>query len=131
MRPDSRSVTLRCASCHDPQVDPIYPREYSGLSSFFDDIEEWGLCSHFTRSVPTPALALPTAKQEQRLGERDSDVRAAEERLIERDAALEDSKQLREALRRVNNACPISPSLQRIVDAALAKEAQDANLQGD
>ena len=44
------------------------------------------------------------------------------------EAALEVNKQLREALRRVNNACPILPSLQRIVDAALgAKEAQNGH----
>ena len=33
------------------------------VSAFFDNIDESGLYSHFTRATPTPALSLPTAEQ--------------------------------------------------------------------
>ncbi|MCP3915696.1 MAG: DUF1549 domain-containing protein [bacterium] len=74
-------LTVACARCHDHKFDPISQRDYYELSSFFDDIDESGLYSHFTRSVPTPALDLPTGEQEARLPELEEGVRRAEARL--------------------------------------------------
>ncbi|MCK5943744.1 MAG: DUF1553 domain-containing protein, partial [Planctomycetes bacterium] len=54
-----------CARCHDHKFDPVSQREYYALSAFFDNVDESGLYSHFTRATPTPALALPTPSQQQ------------------------------------------------------------------
>ncbi len=56
-------LTIGCARCHDHKFDPVTQREYYELSAFFNNIDESGLYSHFTRATPTPALSLVTAKQ--------------------------------------------------------------------
>jgi hypothetical protein len=56
-------MTVGCARCHDHKFDPVTQREYYQLSAFFDNIDESGLYSHFTRATPTPALSLPSAQQ--------------------------------------------------------------------
>ncbi|HEB54232.1 MAG TPA: DUF1549 domain-containing protein, partial [bacterium] len=56
-------MTMACARCHDHKFDPIRIDEYYALSAFFDNIDECGLYSHFTRATPTPALSLPTPQQ--------------------------------------------------------------------
>ena len=72
-------LTVACARCHDHKFDPISQRDFYELGSFFDDIDESGLYSHFTSSVPTPALDLPNAEQATRLAELVADVLKAEE----------------------------------------------------
>ena len=74
-------LTVACARCHDHKFDPITQRDYYALSSFFDDIDESGLYSHFTSSVPTPALDLPTGDQEAELARLEAEICAAEEQL--------------------------------------------------
>jgi len=51
-------LTLECARCHDHKYDPIAQRDYYSLTAFFDNIDESGLYSHFTRATPTPTLLL-------------------------------------------------------------------------
>jgi len=52
-------LTLECARCHDHKYDPITQKNYFGLFSFFNNIDESGQTSHFTRAVPVPAMDLP------------------------------------------------------------------------
>jgi len=56
-------LTLGCARCHDHKYDPIPQRDYYSLAAFFNNIDESGLYSHFTRAIPTPALPLWNATQ--------------------------------------------------------------------
>lgn len=58
-------LTLECARCHDHKTDPITQREYYSLHAYFNSIDEWGMY-HDSSRVPTPALLLPTAEQEER-----------------------------------------------------------------
>ncbi|MDG1898971.1 MAG: DUF1549 domain-containing protein, partial [Phycisphaerales bacterium] len=60
-------LTTECARCHDHKFDPLSQREYYELGAFFDDIEESGLYSHFTRATPTPTLLLTTAESEKEI----------------------------------------------------------------
>ena len=62
-------LTLECCRCHDHKYDPLSQTEYYQLTSFFDNVDEAGLYSYFTESVPTPTLLLPDAAQAQRIGE--------------------------------------------------------------
>ena len=51
-------LTLECARCHDHKYDPITQKNYYEMFAFFNNIDESGLYSHFTRAVPAPALLL-------------------------------------------------------------------------
>ena len=51
-------MTLGCARCHDHKYDPVTQRDYYSLFAFFNNIDESGLYSHFTRATPTPTLLL-------------------------------------------------------------------------
>ena len=60
-------LTYECCRCHNHKYDPLSQEEYYQLSAFFDNIDEAGLYSYFTPSIPTPTLTLPTPAQEQQL----------------------------------------------------------------
>jgi len=51
-------LTMECARCHDHKFDPISQKDFYQFTSFFNNIDESGLYSHFTRTAPTPALFL-------------------------------------------------------------------------
>ncbi|MFK7741804.1 MAG: DUF1553 domain-containing protein [Planctomycetota bacterium] len=77
-------MTMGCARCHDHKFDPISAKDYYALSSFFDDIDESGLYSHFTRSIPTPSLALRKPGQKARESDWVQKLAAAERELDDR-----------------------------------------------
>ena len=51
-------LTMECTRCHDHKYDPVTQKDYFSLSAFFNNIDEAGLYSYFTGSVPTPTLEL-------------------------------------------------------------------------
>jgi mono/diheme cytochrome c family protein len=57
-------LTLDCTRCHDHKFDPLTQKDYYGLFSMFQNIDESGQTSHFTQAAPVPALNLPTDAQE-------------------------------------------------------------------
>ena len=71
-------LTLECARCHDHKYDPISQRNYFGLFSFFNNIDESGQTSHFTNAVPVPALDLPLPQQQAELERLAQEINAAE-----------------------------------------------------
>ena len=62
-------LTMECTRCHDHKYDPLTQKDYYSMSAFFSNIDESGLYSFFTPSVPTPTLELPTEAQEKALTE--------------------------------------------------------------
>lgn len=60
-------LTFECARCHDHKFDPITQKEYYQLFSMFQNIDEAGLYSYFTRSPPTPTLWLNDASAKEKL----------------------------------------------------------------
>ncbi|MCA9136134.1 MAG: DUF1553 domain-containing protein [Planctomycetales bacterium] len=81
-------LTLECCRCHSHKYDPITQTEYYQLAAYFSNIDEAGLYSYFTSSIPTPTLALPTARQSEQIDQLTSDVaekRALYDRERERD----------------------------------------------
>jgi hypothetical protein len=59
-------LTLGCARCHDHKYDPITHREFYQLSAFFNNIDESGLYSHFTKATPSPTMLLYREGEEER-----------------------------------------------------------------
>jgi len=74
-------LTMECARCHDHKYDPISQRNYYQLFSFFNNIDECGLYSHFTDAVPNPTLLLTTDDQQQRLDSLNAQLERAETQL--------------------------------------------------
>ena len=74
-------LTLECSRCHDHKFDPISQREYYQFFAFFANIDEAGLYSYFTNSIPTPALLLPDEVQAGGLKEIEDAIALAERRL--------------------------------------------------
>ncbi|MFM8471759.1 MAG: DUF1549 domain-containing protein, partial [Limisphaerales bacterium] len=74
-------LTFECARCHDHKYDPIAQKEFYGLFSFFQNVDEAGLYSFFTPSVPTPAVMQLDAPAKEKLASLETSVRDAEQKL--------------------------------------------------
>ena len=96
-------LTLECCRCHDHKFDPIPQKDFYALSAFFQNIDEAGLYSYFTQSVPTPSLPLPDAA----LREKISAANAAVEAAVKELAALRESRRSAYA---VYDAAPPAPN---------------------
>ena len=70
-------LTLECARCHDHKYDPITQQEYYQFFAYFNNIDEAGLYSYFTSSVPTPTLVLRNSKQEHSLNQLTLEIQQA------------------------------------------------------
>ena len=71
-------LTFECARCHDHKYDPLKQKEYYQLTSFFANIDEAGLYSYFTDSVPTPTLVIGPKAKEDALSERRAELALTE-----------------------------------------------------
>jgi hypothetical protein len=71
-------LTLECSRCHDHKYDPVSMRDYYSLTSFFANVQESGLYSHFTNATPAPSLLLSTPDQEQKLKDAAAAIAAQE-----------------------------------------------------
>ncbi len=60
-------LTFECSRCHDHKYDPITQKDYYGLFSMFQNVDEAGLYSFFTTSMPTPAAPLMDAPAKSKL----------------------------------------------------------------
>ena len=74
-------LTLECCRCHDHKFDPITQREYYQLFAFFNNIDEAGLYSYFTESIPTPTLLLAKDEQKKQLAASALQIAEAEKHL--------------------------------------------------
>ena len=72
-------LTLRCARCHEHKYDPVSQQEFYQLFGLFNNIDESGLYSHFTSSVPTPAQLLPNQTQQAELQRTEQELVTAEQ----------------------------------------------------
>ncbi len=59
-------LTFQCSRCHDHKYDPLTQLEYFQLCDMFDNIDESGLTSYWTDSMPGPTLMLLDPAQKQK-----------------------------------------------------------------
>ena len=69
-------LTMECCRCHDHKYDPVTTKEYYSLSSFFGNIDEYGLISYFTDAVPTPALAISNEEADKAMTKAEKKINA-------------------------------------------------------
>ena len=74
-------LTLECARCHDHKYDPITQRDYYQLFAYFNNIDEAGLYSYFTPSVPTPTLRITDRATRDRLAANRESMGAEQDKL--------------------------------------------------
>ena len=67
-------MTVGCAQCHSHKFDPLSHKEYYQLNAYFNNIDEAGLYSFFTQSVPTPTLVMGDLPSDEK-------IKSAEQRL--------------------------------------------------
>ena len=84
-------LTLECSRCHDHKYDPITMKDYYSLSSFFANIDEAGLYSYFTPSIPTPTMLLTSDEQDSQIAEKEAAVAESIKALAAESANAEDS----------------------------------------
>ncbi|MCF7788337.1 MAG: DUF1553 domain-containing protein [Prosthecobacter sp.] len=74
-------LTFECSRCHDHKFDPITQKDYYGLFSMLQNIDEAGLYSFFTPSAPTPALMMMDAPAKEKMAALNAKVAALEKKL--------------------------------------------------
>jgi len=67
-------LTFECSRCHDHKYDPIKQKDYYSLSAYFNNVDEAGLYSWFTNSVPTPTLELGKLPSDNKIVEAEAEL---------------------------------------------------------
>lgn len=60
-------LTMQCSRCHDHKYDPLKQLEYFQLCDMFDNIDESGLTSYWTDSMPGPTMLLLDSTESQQV----------------------------------------------------------------
>ncbi len=117
-------ITLGCAECHDHKFDPFSTRDFYSFAAFFADIEEKGFYggAHVTGDWG-PKITVPSAAQQAELNGFAARISAAQKRLKEQSAELDDEQSVWEKKSRGVHVdwVPLTPKS--------AKSTGDINLQ--
>lgn len=71
-------LTLECARCHDHKYDPITQRDYYRFFAFFNNLPEFGEDGRLANAAPL--VSAPTARQQQRIREIETEIARLEAR---------------------------------------------------
>ena len=125
-------LTFECARCHDHKFDPITQKEYYQLFSMFQNIDEAGLYSYFTRSPPTPTLWLNDASAKEKLASLGKVVaeKEARQQTLKPTLRIAFAEWLKTRDYASNNANPNSPSTDGFSSNELGRFSFD-ELDGD
>jgi len=74
-------LTMECCRCHDHKYDPLSQEDYFKTFALFNNIDEAGLYSFFTKAVPSPTMPLMSAKEKLDLAIKEESVAQLENKL--------------------------------------------------
>ena len=74
-------LTLECTRCHDHKFDPLTQRDYYSLFAMFQNIDESGQTTFFTRATPVPTMLLSDDATDAKLDDLDRRIAASKEDL--------------------------------------------------
>ena len=116
-------LTLECCRCHDHKYDPVTQMEYYQLFAFFNNIDEAGLYSWYTSSVPTPTLRMANDATKAKMAD-------VEDRIATEEKALQAlAKERRPAFQKWLNARGAKPDIPgRIAHLDFENGNQGANV---
>ncbi len=91
-------LTFECSRCHDHKFDPITQKDYYGLFSMLQNIDEAGLYSYFTPSAPTPALMMMDAPAKEKMAALNAKVASLEKKLSDAGTPARSTLELRDGI---------------------------------
>ena len=74
-------LTMECCRCHDHKYDPISQKDYFSTFAFFNNIDEAGLYSYFTKSVPSPSMPIMAEAEKVMMRAKEAKLAQAEARV--------------------------------------------------
>jgi hypothetical protein len=74
-------LTMECCRCHDHKYDPISQKDYFSTFAFFNNIDEAGLYSYFTKSVPSPSMPVMVEAEKVMMRAKEAKLAQAEARV--------------------------------------------------
>lgn len=98
-------LTIECARCHDHKYDPITQRDHYRFFAFFNNVPEYGEDGRVTNAAPT--IAAPTAPQQKRLQQLESDIAKLTEKIDKREASWKwNKRRTKDVLHAAQSATP-------------------------
>ena len=76
-------LTMECCRCHDHKYDPISQKDYFSTYAFFNNIDEAGLYSFFTRAIPSPSMPVMDEEEKNIMRAKELKQAQAETRIAE------------------------------------------------
>ncbi|MCE9520702.1 MAG: PSD1 and planctomycete cytochrome C domain-containing protein, partial [Verrucomicrobia bacterium] len=79
-------LSMNCCRCHDHKYDPFTQRDFYSLFAFFNNVPESGMIqagSNRSGGNTPPVIDVPTVEQEAKLVKLNSDVKVAEQHVME------------------------------------------------
>ena len=87
-------LTFECSRCHDHKYDPVTQKDYYGLFSILQNIDEAGLYSYFTPSPPTPAMMMMDQPAKEKMAALNAKVAGLEKKLSDAGTAARTTLEL-------------------------------------
>lgn len=118
--------TMMCAECHDHKFDPFSTRDFYSLAAFFADVQESAIGRR------EPGMPVPSADDDARLKEFDTQIAAAQQELQAAvDDLLKSGNEWEDALRSQSEWLPLPPPQTKVQGESHLHLQEDGSFKAD